>query len=85
MKIEVKENVFYDDELEVQSDELNQWLNDEALPKRADSTPEEDVYARPCRWVINMTTCFVVITREYIHQNYSWAMKDEKVIITSNN
>lgn len=85
MKIEVKGNVFWDDELIEQSEEAVVWMAEEALPKRTEIVPENDFYSRPYKWVIDMNTCFVIIIREYIHQNHSWAMKGEKVLVTLNN
>ena len=82
MKIEVKGNVFYDDELEVQSDELNQWLNDEVFPLLAETSPVIDEFMRPYRWFVDMGTCKVTMEREYVEQSTSWAMKTEKINIT---
>ena len=56
----------------------NQWLQEIAMQKRETTLPELDFYSRPYKWTIDMDTCLVIITREYINQNHSWAMKGEK-------
>ena len=86
MIIEVTNGVFWDDEKTEQTAEANQWLQEIAMQKRETTLPELDFYSRPYKWTIDMDTCLVIITREVPIQNQnSWAMKDEKVIITSNN
>ena len=78
MIIEVTNGVFWDDEKTEQTAEANQWLQEIAMQKRETTLPELDFYSRPYKWTIDMDTCLVIITREYINQNHSWAMKGEK-------
>lgn len=83
MKIEVTENVFWDDELEVQSEEYNQWFSEEAIPLLAQATPEIDSFMRPFIWVADFSSFVVTMEREYVDQSTSWAMKTETIILTN--
>ena len=89
--IEVKENVFWDETAQRQSDEAMQWLHEDIMPRMACSRAETDLvqpiydaHNRPYEWCITMPTCLVTITREYVIPNSSsWAMKKDTITVTT--
>ena len=88
MKIEVKENVFWDNESKIQSDEAYNWISEirNELAFRKDTVdkiqPEYDKFDRPVKWTINNDTYVVEITRDYINKDTpSWALNTEKINI----
>ena len=91
--IEVKENVFWDETAQRQSDEAIQWLHEEIMPRMACSRTETDIdlvqpvydaQGRPYEWCITLPTCLVTITREYVRPNSSsWAMKKDTITVTT--
>ena len=89
--IEVKENVFWDETAQRQSDEAMQWLHEDVMPRMACSRTETDLvqpvydaHNRPYEWCIDMPTCLVTITREYVRPNSSdWAMKKNTITVTT--
>ena len=89
--IEVKENVFWDETAQRQSDEAIQWLHEDVIPRMACSRTETDrvqpmcdAQGRPYEWCITMPTCLVTITREYVRPNStSWAMKKDTITVTA--
>lgn len=87
--IEVKENVFWDETAQRQSDEAMQWLREDIMPRMACSRTETDLvqpvydaYNRPVEWLIATDTCDVQILRIYTTESSSWAMDRDDVVVT---
>jgi len=82
--IEVKENVFWDETAQRQSDEAMQWLHEDIMPRMDLVQPVYDAHNRPYEWCIDTPTCLVTITREYVIPNStSWAMKKDTITVTT--
>lgn len=89
--IEVKENVFWDETAQRQSDEAMQWLREDIMPRMACSRTETDLvqpvydaYNRPVEWIIPTDTCSIDIHRIYTTQSPSWAMDRDTIVVTAN-
>ncbi len=85
MIIEVKDGVFYDTELEVQSMDFGTWMTDEVYPKMDSKEPEYDSFMRAFRCSVDMGTCMVTREREYLYESTSCALKNEIIIVTLKN
>ena len=91
MKITLNTGVYWDTETKEQSEEARAWLREHVLSHLGNTSeeggmlpPELDVYHRPIRWYARFDAFTVIVEREYIEANsYSWAMKKEHVIVTS--
>jgi hypothetical protein len=84
MIIEVKKDVFWDTEAQVQSDAAREWLNTDIYPQTDNTTPTLDEFKRPVLWVIPTDTCTVNIHRIYTTQSSSWAMDRDTIVVTAN-
>ncbi len=90
--IEVKENVYWDEASQHQSEEVRAWLREDIYPLLACNAtemdkiqPTYDEYKRPVRWTVVRETYKVEITREYIYPHSSkWSFKGDKVSVTPN-
>lgn len=81
MKIEVKENIFWDTEASVQSNDAIDWYNSEIYNDKMNKvTPEKDSLGRPSKWTIDEDTFTVMIERVY--RNKTWA-KDKDIVTIS--
>lgn len=81
MKIEVKENVFWDTEASIQSNDAIDWYNSEIYNNKMNKViPEKDNLGRPIKWTIDEDTFIVVIERVY--RNRTWA-KDKDIVTIS--
>lgn len=89
--IEVKENIFWNENSEAQSEEATNWLREEILPQMACNPTEieltqpiYDKFKRPTQWTIETATCVVVIDRIYINENSpSWALDKDQITVTA--
>lgn len=91
MKITLSTGVYWDTETKEQSAEARAWMRENVLSRLGNNpedetmlSPELDVYHRPIRWYARFDAFTIIVEREYIEANgYSWAMKKEHVIVTS--
>ena len=80
MLIEVKEGVFWDTENAAQSEEAITWLQEDVRPNL--SQPQLDAFQRPHLRVYENETLTVTEEQLYINENYDWARKGVKYVVT---
>ena len=77
--IEVKENVFWNEGSNEQTEDAVKWYAAEVAPKLTAEAAERDAYRRPVKWEVEVETWRATVVRKYINENSpSWArMRDE--------
>lgn len=82
--IQITEEVLYDPTKEEQSEAYLNWLYNEFMSKiGGEECPvtENDKFGRPVEFVYQTDTAKVVVTREYIRDDGSWAKKRDVITI----
>ena len=82
MLITIKDNIVWDTETNIQTEETIQWFKTEVQPLLEKAEPVLDLYNRPFSWVVIVDGVQVEKRRNYIHESTSWAMKNEIIIVT---
>jgi hypothetical protein len=84
MEYRLAEGVIFDTEAETQSAEYYEWFNAQIMPRLggASALPcTRDRFGRPIEWRAELDEATLVITREYLADNGSWAMRGDSVTI----
>ena len=80
MKIEVKQDVFWDTETKIQSEEAITWMQEEVRPNL--SLPTLDAHQRPNERTFENTTVKVIEKQIYIAESNDWARKGVEYLVT---
>lgn len=91
MKIKLATGVYWNTASNEQSEEARAWIRENVINCLGMSSneqgmipPQMDSHKRPARWTKDFDTFSVTVEREYVEpEGFSWAMKNEHVIVTS--
>lgn len=81
MLIKIKDNIIWNTESIVQSEETIDWFKKEVYPLLETVEPVYDIFNRPEKWTVNIDGVTVTQIREYIYDSSSWAMKGDRIIV----